>query len=376
VSYGDGGREIDPFAKKKGARVGLALATCFKAYATGRSRLDLVKEELGGNKPIEMIVRAATDAADTTTTAWAASLVRESWGEFLELIRDMSVYPRVPGMRAMFDRAGLLTFPRNDGRGTLAGGFFAQGSPIPVKSGSIGEVSLQPMSMGVISSFTKQLAKQSIPSIQTVIQTQMLGDTAETIDTLFLDATARSTTRPAGLQDTTETGAANINAASGTGTVADVITDVNGVLGRVYAARAGTGGVWLMNPLRVLGLINKQDAASGLFPFRDEVLRGTFQGYPILSSQNVTSTIVAFVSDQSMVHAAMDSPTIEVSDQATLHFEDTTPTDIGTAGTPNVVAAPVRSLWQDHLVAVKFFQELDWRIVRIGGVQVLTAVAW
>ncbi len=376
VSYGDGGREIDPFTKKKGDRFGIALATCFKAHAIGANRFDVIRNELGGNKPIEMIVRAATDAANTTDAAWASALVRESWSEWLDLIRDISVYPRVPGMRVMFDRSGLLTFPRNAGRGMLAGGFVAQGAPIPVKEGSVNDVSVQHMSMAVISTFTKQLASQSIPSIQSVIQGQMLGDTAETMDTLFLDAVARSTTRPAGLRDPTETGAANIVAASGTGTVADIIVDVNALLGRVYVARTGTSGAWLMNPLTVLGLINKQDAASGFFPFRDEVLRGTFQGYPIIKSQNVTSGIVAFVSDQAMVHAAKSGPTLEVSDQATLHFEDTTPLAIGTVGIPNTVAAPVRSLWQHHMVGVKLFMELDWRIVRIGGVQVLTAVAW
>ena len=39
-----------------------------------------------------------------------------------------------------------------------------------------------------------------------------------------------------------------------------------------------------------------------------------------------------------------DVPCFEVPDQATLHMEDTTPLDISTPGTPNVVAAPVKSI--------------------------------
>lgn len=366
----------DPLAPK-GHKVMAAFATILKAHVMRQNPLDLVKQEMGGHKGLEMVVRAATDAASMTDAAWAAPLVRTSWGEFLDLIRSTSVYPRAPGMRAMFDQFGTLTFPRETGAQTLlAGGFVGEGLPIRVAEGTLDSISATPKTLAVISPFTKALARHSVPTIQSVITNRILGDTAATLDTLFLDATARSAIRPAGLQDPTETGAANIVAATGTGTVADILVDVTALLGRVYAARAGDTGAWLMNPLRVLGLRNKQDAASGMFPFADEVSRGMFQGYPIIVSQNVTATVVSFITDQSMVHASDYSPRIEVSDQATLHFEDTTPLIIGTAGTPNTVAAPVRSLFQSDLVAVKMVQGMDWRVVRTGGVQVLTAVAW
>lgn len=375
VPYGQ--VEIEDPLAKKGHKVLAAFATLIKAHITHQHPVDLVKNEMGGHKGLEVVVRAATDAASMTDAAWAAPLVRTSWGEFLELIRTMAVYPRVPGMRPMFDSAGVLTLPRETGAQTLlAGGFVGEGLPIRVAEGTLDSISLGPRIMAVISTFTKALARHSIPLIQSVITNRILGDTAVTLDTLFLDAVARSAIRPAGLQDPAETGAANIVPAAGLGTVADVLTDVNGVLGRVYAARAGDTGAWLMNPLRVLGLRNKQDAASGMFPFLEEVSRGVFQGHPIIVSQNVTATVVAFITDQSMVHASDYAPRIEVSDQATLHFEDTTPLIIGTTGVPNTVAAPVRSLYQSDLVAVKMVQAMDWRVVRQGGVQVLTGVAW
>jgi hypothetical protein len=56
---------------------------------------------------------------------------------------------------------------------------------------------------------------------------------------------------------------------------------------------------------------------------------------------------VFFVDAADFFTASGDEPRFDVSDQATLHMEDTTPLAIGTAGSPNTVAAPVRSIVAD-----------------------------
>lgn len=361
--------------RAKGHRAISAIATMVKAHATQGNPIEIAKGVFKDEPEIELIVRAATDPATVADATWAGPLVRDTWGEFIELIRDISVYPRIPGMRLEFDRYGKVTLPRNDGRGNLAGGFVGEGAPIPVKEGAYGNVDLSPKKMAVISTFTKEIANRSIPAIDGLLRGQILEDTAETIDTLFLDAVARDTIRPAGLRDTTETGAGNINASAGA-TIANVITDATGVLTRVMTARAATSGVWIMNPLRILGLRNKQDAANGEFTFRAELDAGTFMGYPYVASDNVTADVVVFVGGQAMAFGNDYAPTFDVSDQATLHMEDTTPEQIGTVAVPNVVAAPVRSMFQTDSIAVKMTTGMDWRIIRTGGVQVLTGVAW
>lgn len=362
--------------RQKGHRAFASIGALIKSHGERSNPVELVRAAYKDEPELEILVRAAVNPADTTDTAWAAPLVRETWGEYIDLIRDLSVYPRLPGLRAEFDRFGKMTLPRNAGRGQLSGGFVGEGSPIPVKAGALDSVDMQPKKLAVISTFTKEVANYSVPAIESLIRGQILGDTAETLDTLFLDAVARSSTRPAGLQDTTETGAGNINAAVGTGTVANVITDATGVLTRVMTARAATSGVWLMNPLRILGLRNKQDAANGEFVFRTELDAGSFMGYPVIASDNVPAGIVAFIGGQAMAFGNDYSPMFDVSDQATLHEEDTSPAAVGTAGSPNVVAAPVRSLFQTDSLAIKMTMGLDWRIIRTGGVQVLTGVAW
>lgn len=361
--------------KPKGYRAFAAIAAVVKGYAMRQDPAQLAKDAYRDNPEIEMLVRAATAPATTTGSTWATNLMQQSWGEMVELLRDVSVYGRVPGMRVDF--ANTLNLPVQNGRGALAAGFVAENGAIPVKEGSIGTTSLQPKKLGVISAYSKELGRRSMPSIQQVIQSQILADTSEGLDALFLDATARSATRPAGLQDPTETGAGNINAVTNAAavahgcTVAEILLDIDALLARAEAIKA-SGGVWLMNPAQVRGLRNKQDATTGQFVFRASIDAGSFEGIPIVSSTNVTAGITVYVANDSMGFGSELMPYFEQSDQATLHFEGASPIQIGTTGTPNTVAAPTISLFQQDLVAIKSIWTLDWRILRKAGIQVLT----
>jgi hypothetical protein len=71
-----------------------------------------------------------------------------------------------------------------------------------------------------------------------------------------------------------------------------------------------------------------------------------------------------------------DAPRFEISDQATLHMEDTTPLDIGTAGSPATVAAPVKSMWQTDSLALRLILPTNWTIRRAGVVAWVAGVTW
>lgn len=365
--------------RPKGHKAVTALATILKGYATKTNPIDLAHREGRDEDGLEILVRAATAPAVTGTAAWAGNLVTQEWGEFVELLRDASVYGQIPGMRV--DLTGVHNMPVQAGRGNLAAGFIAENAGIPVVAGSISTLSLQPHKMGIISATSKEMIRRmTVANITSVIRDQMLGDTAEAIDTALFGSTARSAgTNPAGLQDTTETGAANVNAitnsggVAGSATVAEILSDTNALLGRVNAIKARTG-VWLMNPVQVRGLEIKQDGTTGHFIFRDEIMNGRFRGFPIIESTNVTSGITVFVGTGSMAFGSEMTPMFEESTDATLHFEGAAASvaAIGTAGTPNTVAAPAINLFQQDLLAVKMTLGLDWRVVRQAGTQVLT----
>lgn len=357
--------------RKKGHFAIATIASLVKAHCNRQNPVLVAETEFKDEPEVALLARAATDPATTTDAAWAGPLVRETWGEFLELIRDMSVYPNLPGMRLEFDRYGKINLPKNVGRGQLAGAWVEEGKPIPVKEGAYGTVDLAPKKMALISTFTREIGTHSMPAIQGLIQNQMLEDTAETLDGFYLDDQARSTARPAGLQDATETGAANINASTGA-TAAAINADLKGMISRLLAARAGNMAVWIMSRINVLNLRMVQDAASGEFIFRAEVDNGTLLGYPILVSQNVPDTLVFLQGTQAVAYGNDYAPMIDVSDEATIVFDDTAPDHV----LPDTNTQPAKSMFQTLSIAVRMHMALDWRITRQGGVQVLTTVAW
>jgi hypothetical protein len=74
--------------------------------------------------------------------------------------------------------------------------------------------------------------------------------------------------------------------------------------------------------------------------------------------------------------AADPVPRFEESNQATVHMEDTTPLPIGTPGSPNVIAAPVRSLWQSDSVGVRLIMDVSWGLRATNSVAFVSGVTW
>jgi hypothetical protein len=63
-----------------------------------------------------------------------------------------------------------------------------------------------------------------------------------------------------------------------------------------------------------------------------------------------------------------------LSENAAIH-EDDAPSAIATVGTPNVVAAPVRGLFQADTIAMRTILHTGW-IARSGAVAKVDSVRW
>ena len=103
----------------------------------------------------------------------------------------------------------------------------------------------------------------------------------------------------------------------------------------------------------------------GAFPFKDEVQNGTLLGWPIFESTTIGDDQLILIDAADFVTVGQGAPTFEVSDQATLHMEDTDPLPIigGTPAAP-VAAAPTRSLWQTDSYALRMLYRLNWSLRR------------
>lgn len=322
----------------------------------------------------EHVTKAATAPATTTTSGWASQLVQSVNADFMESLLPASIYPGLSerGLRLNFGRNGSIVIPSRSATPTIAGSFVAEGAPIPVRQGAFTSQTLTPKKMAVISTFTREIAQHSIPAIEGLIRDAIREDTSVALDTILLDATAASSVRPAGIRNgvtaTTET--------SGGG-IAALTTDLKNLIGALITATNGNlrSPVWIMNPAQALA-ISLTANAGGEFIFADQINNGNLLGYPVIQSPTVTAGMIILVDAADFVSVTGDEPMFDVSDQATLHMEDTSPAAIGTAGTPNVVAAPVRSLWQTDSLALRMILPMNWTLRRTGVLAWAEDVTW
>jgi HK97 family phage major capsid protein/HK97 family phage prohead protease len=347
-----------------------AAYTIAKSHVGNRSLGEIILSDFGGDRELEAVVLAASNPAMTTVQGWAAELIETQVGEFLDLLAPESVWARLSGLRLTFDRAGAFRLPGRTARG-LGGNFVGEGAPIPVKQATLGSVLLSPFKMAVITTMTRELAQRSAPAAEPLFRQMMIEDTAIAIDTAFLDATAASAVRPAGLQ------VLGAGTASAGDTIANIVTDLKGMITAMVTAGAGRRPVWIMNDVQRIGLMTALSSTEDSRPFADEVRGGTLMGYPIIASINVPTGLVALVDQAELAQGYGDSPAIDMSNQATLHMEDTTPLPLVTgAQGSGVAASPMRSLFQTDSLGLRLVWDISWAFRRAGAAQFRTGVAW
>ena len=96
----------------------------------------------------------------------------------------------------------------------------------------------------------------------------------------------------------------------------------------------------------------------------------------VLSSGGLASGTLVALALPALVAAADSQPRIDVNRDALVHMEDAAPLAIGTAGSPNTVAAPSRSSFQTDSVSIRFIMQLSWGLRAAGSVAFTTGVTW
>lgn len=358
------------------------LTVMVKHHLGGRqdSVIGVLQKTYGEDEPTRVVMertitKAAALPATTTGSGWADTLVQTMFGQFVEALIPYSVYPRLAalGSSFTFGQNGIISLPTRTS-GNLSGAFVAQGAPIPVKAGVFTATTLTPKKMGVITTMTREIRDHSTPAIEGILRQAILEDTGVAIDTVLLDNTAADTTRPAGLRNLA--GAAQ--AATAGGGIAAIIGDLKLLVNDLVTNTKGNlrRPVWIINPGDVLALSLTQAAAGGDLPFRDELARGTLLGYPVIQAFTGTSDMMFLIDAADFITASGDSPEFMVSDQAVLHMEDTNPAALSAVGTPNAVAAPIRSLFQTDTMAIRMILPLNWALRHPDVVSWTQTMTW
>jgi HK97 family phage prohead protease/HK97 family phage major capsid protein len=355
---------------KKGELVFRLAALNFIAHVKRKSIADVMAERYAHENDLAEIVKAAQNPAFTNVPGWAQELVQEQIVGFLDLLEPESIYPKLRARGVSMNLTSPVKIPGRDPSKRMGGAWVGEGAPIPVRGGRLTSQTLGMHKLAVISTFTRELAESSTPSIESIIRQFILEDTALTVDQNLLDDGAASATRPAGLK----TYATEIPA---TGATEDAIAaDLQAAIGVLVAGGGTRDPVWLINPGNALYLSFLTNAL-GESP---QWLRtnGQMANVPYITSGNVPMDEIWLVDAADFVTANGDNPEFDVSDVATIHEEDTNPLPIiAQDAVPAAVASsPVRSLWQTYSVGVRMVLPISWAMRRTGMVAVITGVQW
>jgi HK97 family phage major capsid protein/HK97 family phage prohead protease len=321
----------------------------------------------------EWYMRAATAPATTTTTGWAAELATTMYGDYIESLMPGGIYGPLSGrgFRATLGRYAQISMPTRAATPTVAGSFVAEGAPIPVRQAAFTPITLGLKKMAVIVSYTREIAEHSTPQIEQILRQLIQDDTQIAVDTVLIDATAASAIRPAGLRN----GVSATTATAGGGFAA-LVGDIKALVGVLAAANSLRSPVWIMNPVQAVSIALTQNAG-GDFPFAAEIDNNRLQGFPVIVSSTMTAGMVILIDAADFMSVSGDDPRFDVSDQATLHFEDTTPLQLTTGAQGSAVAAtPTRSMYQTDSLALRMILPMNWAMRRTGVIAWTQSVTW
>jgi hypothetical protein len=323
----------------------------------------------------EIVLRAASAPAMTTVTGWAAELVQQIYTDFMDLLYPKAILRRLAakGLTLNFGAAGRIIIPTRSRTPTIAGSFVGEGMAIPVRQGAFTSQTLTPKKVAVISVWTREMNDHSIPAIEGLLREAVQVDTSVAIDTVLIDANPATVIRPPGLLN----GIAGLTPTAGGGLPA-LIGDIKLVIQALVASTLGNlrDPVWLLNPGDILSASLASAPNTGIFPFRDEIKGGTLNNIPFIDSVTVAPHTMILVDAADFVVVGGEAPRLELSDQATLHMEDTNPTDLVGPGSPGAVAAPQRSLFQTDSIALRMVMPLNWVQRRAGTIAWTQATTW
>ena len=322
---------------------------------------------------VEWRTRTATAPATTTTAGWAAELAVTGQGAWFNALMAGSIFDPVSarGMNVTLGRYATISMPTRAATPTIAGSFVAEGAPIPVRQAAFTTVSLGLKKMAVITSYTREIAEHSTPEIETILRQLIQDDTGVAVDTVFIDNTAVSSIRPAGIRN----GVSGLTATAGGGFTA-LVGDLKALVGALAAVNAMGSLVWIMNPVQQIAISLTQNAG-GDFPFQAEINANRMLGYPVVVSSTCPAGMVILINADDLMVLSGTTPRFDVSDQATLHFEDTTPLQIATgAQGSGVLATPTRSMFQTDSLALRMVLPMNWAMRRTGSVAWTSSVTW
>jgi len=297
------------------------------------SPVDMAKQMGFGDEVQDLVTKATLGT--TTDVGFASALVQENRlvGEFVDLLRAATVFDQLNGFRAVPFNSKI---PSQLTGGTAA--WVGEGAPKPLTNPTYGEVEIKEHKLAAITVYTQELMRRSDPAVDILVRDDLIEASKTLIDNTFLDATAASTTRPAGVLN-------GVVVTANTGTTAAAYeADLLALINTFVAANLSLdGSYFLMSETRAAQISLLRDALGNSY-FAGMALRGTrtLMGIPVITSQAVGDKII-LVKTSEILLAQDGGVDVSYSDQATL-------VDGGTT----------HHLWQENKFAVRVEKFITW----------------
>lgn len=323
-------------------------------------------ERYPGHETTAVICKSDAPLGTTTGSHFVDDLQQVSYQGFLDALDGRSVFPSLRGSSGLplnFDSSGTAYIP-GVSAGGANGSFFAEGSPMRVGRITTTSGNMTPRKMGVIIPFSREAAKRSTPNLEALVRRRILADSAAILDSHLLDATAEDSIRPGGLLYGVSAAATGY----GGGDHVAVKEDFKALLAPFISAKAAGGITVIMNPAQGLSIAMMDGPTNNAGWFTGVENRVT-----LIESEHATAGRLIAVRTEDLA-TALGAPEFELSTQATVHMEDTTPLAISASGATDVT--PIRSFFQTDSMGIRMVLDVNWKLVRSGMVQWINGTSY
>jgi hypothetical protein len=301
----------------------------------------------------ELVTRAISAPATTTTVAWAAELATTRVEDLLATFGPASCGAALlqRGTVLPFAGANKISIPGISTASASFTSFVQQGSGIPVRQMTTSTgVSLDPRKLGTIFVLTYEMIAAS--HAEQLVRMVMQDSLGVALDAALFSNTAGDATRPPGLL----VGVSPITAATGGGSTA-MVKDIAALVAAVSPV-CGLDLVFVADPATATKI------KMAVFPAFD---------FDVLASNSVAANTLIAVGLPALVSAFGETPRIDASRdvESAVSMDTAPPTDIAGGG-----GTVVKSSYQTDTVAIRFIGDVAWAARSPSAVAYVASITW
>ena len=332
------GVTVKPNHAKKG--VGFAQLAKAKALAVIQQKngnyvspIEIAKSQGMDPRVIQVLEKAVV--LDTTNSS-DLIVENELSNEFIELLRAETIVDKLaPSMR----KAPFNAKIPGAATGAVAA-WVGEGQAKPATNPTFNSIKIEHHKLAGIVVRTDELLKLSSPSTDQMLRDDLIEATTTLIDTTFMDASAKTDDRPAGVLN----GATKVTATGKTSAEYDAdIAALNNTF--ISQNLSLTGAYYVMSATRASAMGRLRDALGN--PYYRGMSNGpgekTLEGLPVIESENA-GAVIALIKPSELYLADEDQVELAFSDQATIDMGSTT----------------LVNLWQQNMSAIRAERHITW----------------